>query len=671
VDIDAYQLCPCQSGKKIKFCCGKEVINDLNDILKKNASGQTQAAIDRLDRTVDRVGEKDCLLVIKTHILIAADQVDAAKSANKKFRKNSPGHPMGMQHLALLDLTDGRVEDAVNSLQDSMDANKSGDIPLAVSNVFKIVASALVDNDKVIAGLAHLDFAQRLRNQPDDDIAEMYSAMVREWSFYPFLFQRNLLEPTPEGVAWGKLYSNVDRAVERGQFRKALQYLMKIDAEHEDHPVVTKALAVIKSYLGTDDAAEAWRRYAAIDGLNSTMAAEAEAFAYIDDASWQVTDPILKLTFAIEDLDSVSEKMIANKSFEALETPSSLPDGTPPPRLGFAVLSQPLAEKTEGLTVADVALRIGNIEVYGKQTDRPARVDVWAASSRIDQVKQVLSSSDVGLDSPEEETIQEDSIAQDTLLSAQSLLPAGVDPVVGDQLILDQKRERFLQEFTNLKLDKDHDLTIREAAKDPKLVNRVYARIMILLSNSKSRFAPEGILPELVQELGLPALDATTKDDHAVLQSPIRFRSLDLSTLSLDELSLLEVSGMGINDAAMVDSAITEHLTRDDRDQKEDAVKLMSLAKCKQGIVQTLDCLEKAIAAARQAEDRKLIGFCLLDEFDIRVFLQQLDRAKAIIAELQAYTDIDEVKYGLTRMLSSHGLLDQSTSVDRLAQMPI
>ena len=262
MDIDAYHLCPCQSGNKIKFCCGKDVISELNDILKKNGAGQVQAALDQLQRTAEKSGPRDCLQVIKTHILISANDIEAAKATNAEFREQSPGHSMGLQHLAVIDLFEGRLDDAINSLQDAMDANKGAEIPVAVSNVFKVVADTLVEQGLVFAGLAHLQFASRLRGDQDREISEMYLSLLQEWSFFSFLFQSEVLEETPAGVEWEKLYSNATRAIARGQFRRALQYLVKADNDFPAHPIVLRAIAVVKTMLAHVDAGEAWRAYA-------------------------------------------------------------------------------------------------------------------------------------------------------------------------------------------------------------------------------------------------------------------------------------------------------------------------------------------------------------------------------------------------------------------------
>lgn len=665
VDIDAYQLCPCQSGSKIKFCCGKDVISELNSILKKSGSGQTKAALGQLDRTIAKSGEKDCLLVIKTHILIAANEIEQAKQANSLFRKNSPGHPMGMQHLALLDLADGTLEDAINSLQNAMDAHKGAEIPLAVSNVYKIVASALVDSGHIFAGLSHLQFAGRLRGDGDNDISEMYMAMLREWAFFPFLFQSQMMEPTPEGVEWEKLYTNANRAIDRGQFRRALQYLTKIDNDFEDHAVVVRGLAVAKTMLAHKDAADAWRRYAALPGLNSTFAAEALAFAYMEDDTWMVADPILLYRYELDDVASASEKLMASKVFEPVETPESLPDGTPPPKYGFAVMDQPVAKETEGLTVDDVAQRIANAEIYGKQTDRPARLEIWVATSRLEMTLNVLAETGLELPEPEIETVQEDSIQQDTLLTMQAVLPQNIGAAEGDAMLLEHRRHRFLHDIPELQLDTENEISIREAAGKPELKNLVYARLLILVSNSKSRFAPEGTFEKMLESLGLPPMDAVAPDDFAALSSPLRCRSVDLKTASMEQLLALEASGFAVNDANMVTLALREQLQRDDRDKSMDAKKLLALAKCINGLEETLEHVKKAQVVARECDDRTSVGLALCDEFEMQLFLRDANRARAIIAEVGEYTGIDEVKYELTRILSTHGLLDASVPLEQ------
>lgn len=666
MDIDAYHLCPCQSGNKIKFCCGKDVINELNEILKKNGSGQVRAALDQLDRTAAKQGDKDCLLVIKTHILISANDIASAKETNAQFRKNSPGHSMGLQHLAVIDLFEGRLDDAVNSLQDAMDANKGAEIPVAVSNVFKVVAGALVEEGRVFAGLAHLQFASRLRGDQDPEISEMYIGLLQEWSFFSFLFQSEVLEEAPAGVEWEKLYANAERAIARGQFRRALQYLTKATNDFPAHPTMLRAVAVVKTMLAHEDAGDAWRDYANWPDLNSAFAAEALAFAYVQDDSWAAIDPIFVLRYEFDNADEISESLIASKIFERVETPPRMPDGSPPPKYGFAILDKPIAKVSDSLSIGDISLRIGNAEIYGKQTDRPARMELWVAGSRIELAKSLLQKMDVELGDPVEEIVHENSVAQDVLLMTQALLPQELDPVRADRLQLQHRRLRFLTQMLDLPIDRNHELSIRDAAKQPELRNLVYARLLILVSNSKSRFAPDGVFEGMLEKLELPPLGPVKPDEFAALTSPLRSRAVDLTNATLEEVETLENAGFACNDAFMVAKGINEYLQRDDRDKNLEATKLRALSKCVNGLEETLDLVQRAKLAAEETGDRREAGLALCHEFEIQLEMRNVDRARSLVQEITAYSDDEEVKFEFTRILSARGLLDEAMPIDQL-----
>ena len=669
MDIDAYHLCPCQSGNKIKFCCGKDVINELNEILRKNGSGQVQAALDQLERTVEKSGEKDCLLVIKTHILISAQDIAAAKETNAKFREISPDHPMGLQHLAVIDLFEGRLQDSVNSLQDAMDVNKSDEIPVAVSNVFKVLAGALIEDDRVFAGLAHLQFASRLRGDEDPEISQMYMGLLREWSFFSFLFQAEVLEPVLDGVEWEKLYSNAERAIARGQFRRALQYLTKANNDFPNQETILRSVAVVKTILVHDDAGDAWRTYAELPDLNSAFAAEALAFAYISDDSWAAVDPIFVLRYELDDVTQVSEKLIASKLFEPVETPTSLPDGSPPPKHGFAVLNKPVAKNSDSLSIEDVALRICNAEIYGKQTDRPARMDLWVAGSRLEDAKALLKGIDglEALDAPVSEVVHEESVAQDVLLLMQALLPDDLDPAEADRMLMEHRRQRFLNNVLDLQLDKNNERSISDAAKQPELRNLVYARLLILVSNSKSRFAPHGVLEQMLDKLKLPPLGPVDPEEFGALTSSLRSRAVDLKKASLEQLQKLETAGFTCNDASMVARGITEYLERDDRDKSLDATKLRALSRCANTLDETVKLVERARKAAEETDNRREAGLALCHEFELRLALRQVERARDIVQEVGAYSDDEEVKFEFTRILSEHGLLEDALPMDQMS----
>ena len=242
-----------------------------------------------------------------------------------------------------------------------------------------------------------------------------------------------------------------------------------------------------------------------------------------------------------------------------------------------------------------------------------------------------------------------------------------LDPAIADRLLMEHRRQRFLNEVLDLQLDTNHTLSIRDAAKQPELRNLVYARLLILVSNSKSRFAPRGVFEEMLDKLELPPLGPVKPDEFAALTSPLRSRAVDLSLASLEQIQQLEFAGINCNDANMVACGITEYLKREDRDKSFDAAKLRTLSKCGNGLNETLSLVLQAKQAADATGNRREAGLALCNEFEVQLELRDVERARDIVQEVGTYSDDEDVKFEFTRILSERGLLDEAAPLDRMA----
>jgi hypothetical protein len=60
--LDAYQYCPCGSGKKLKFCCSKDILGELDKVVRAVDGEQRVAALEQIDRLTKEKGlETRCL----------------------------------------------------------------------------------------------------------------------------------------------------------------------------------------------------------------------------------------------------------------------------------------------------------------------------------------------------------------------------------------------------------------------------------------------------------------------------------------------------------------------------------------------------------------------------------------------------------------------------------
>ena len=68
--FDKFSLCPCGSGKKAKFCCSKDLVSELDKIIRAISGEQRAAAFDQLNRSLAKHPDAPCLLALKGNVLI-------------------------------------------------------------------------------------------------------------------------------------------------------------------------------------------------------------------------------------------------------------------------------------------------------------------------------------------------------------------------------------------------------------------------------------------------------------------------------------------------------------------------------------------------------------------------------------------------------------------------
>lgn len=663
MDIDIYQPCPCNSGKKIKFCCAKDITADLNQILSKSAAKQSAAAIDLIDRVVDRVGQRDCLSIIKTHILLSSEEIAKAREVNDQFLKVSPKHPIGLQHLALIQVGERDIAGSVKSLQKAMNSISGNEIPISFGNAFRTVGAGLLAVGHLLAARAHFNYALMLRE--DDEQAQSLLIQTYRVSEVTMLFKHDLrldAIPDDESLPWYKHYNNVFRALDRGQFLFALKILHKADSESPGVPQIKRGIAILTTNLAMDDdMAGAWREYAQLPGISRWDAVEAEAYAQMFDST-EITPEIecVALTMELSNLETASEVAIASPRMVAHDVPEQLEESQgPPPRFLFVVLDRDQVKDPEGLTIDNVPHVIGELLMYGKQTDREARIElVTKKTESFDELNQFVTEA-FGQEMIGEltENVLYPSSQMEHVLTWNWHLPQGVTREQYEELHEAMRRRVMLEKWPSITFNLFDGLTAAEAAKEEKYHVPLEALMIQLESSADQQTTDDDLTSELREKLGLPqpeSVDPTTLSDR--LLSPIRQKYLIVEKLTDEQLVALQSEAMTIGNMVVLRKILPVILSR------PSTAELIPHDLCHSVMAQLVEDDEsfRHLEMARKIakENGREYGVYLVQELEISILRGKRTRIQPLLREIETkHLREPNVEYQLVRVLQRFGLI--------------
>ena len=674
MEISTYQQCPCHSGKKIKFCCGKDIVSELNQIVGKIQSKQTQSAIDQIDRLTEKSGKRDCLVTLKTKLLINIGEIEMARELNKHFLDKQPNHPLAKHHEALICLSEGDVESAISALQDATEGITGDELPLFLSGSFQFVGAALLRQGQLIAARAHLHFSEMLRGEADESTQRMLYESYRLPSAPLNMKGDFRLGTPPESEAdadWAKKYQNVLRAVNRGMFRKAFQILERIDEHWPNQKTVVRSKAIVESMLATRDQSEAWRQLSGMEGLPHWEAVECESIAQLlSNEPASGTIDVVRETYQLKDLDATFQLLSADSRLQSTTGPESNPfEEGPPPRYCFLLLNKERLDSAEELKLEEIPLLAGEILLFGKQTDREARlILVGTENANYHDARDFLVKllDDQISGEPEKDVLTKTATASD-ILSWDWSLPEGITREQHKALVDQQRTNTITESWINLPFDVLGGKSPADASSDDSLKIKLEALVLNLEQAPAIQNTCDEAIATLKEKLNIAPLEKfDAKELENETLSPMRMRQVDVTTLSDDQLLNLQSSAMTVGNYYFLKDSVPEILKREHLQEKfpSDICHAM-LARLSDDDDEALAHLAEARKSA-QAADRSP-GQYLVQEFELRLMRGRTDKLPELLQTIQMkYLDDPEVKYQLMDVLNKFGLISPDGSTVQL-----
>lgn len=520
--FDAYSFCPGGTGKKIKFCCS-DLVSELEKISRMLEGDQQLACLKHIEQLQEKHPDRACLLAIKAMLLRATGNIEAAEANAAAFVEKHPDNPTALAESAMVTAIDQGGRAAVGILHRAL-AKSDGEISGRVYEAMVVTAQILLSEGEWLAGRALLQL-QAAISRDDPGPAELMFELTHSPDV-PLLMKADLpMASCPDDAPWKARFEEAMAPIQKGNWQAAADRLTALAEEIDDSPAIWQHLAMLRGWLADKSGCiEALRKFASLDvPLEDAVEAEALAMLSSDDPLGDL-DEVRSLMWTIKDVEQLQAALSLES--RALQIPfdrsSYRTDDSPAPKTACLLLDRPIPESAEDVTLDTVSRVLGQAMLYGRQTDREARLEViGVAPEDLPQIKTLLGEvAGETLDADVQETVMAQVSASREMFHTRWRPPNGITPEQIDRLIDEHRRNVLLNRWTELKLGIFDGKSAHQAAGDPTRRIRLLAAIMVLefwAERVPGRFD----FNELRSELGLPTLDPIDPQEVSLESLPL------------------------------------------------------------------------------------------------------------------------------------------------------
>jgi tetratricopeptide (TPR) repeat protein len=634
---DTYDYCPCGSGNKVKFCCGKDISKEIENLTNSMQGEQYIAAIKSIEQLLEEHGPLPCLYALRGIAFITTGQFEAARENIDQFLKVAPDNSTAWAGRALT--SEDEPHKVMEYAQKCLEYASDEMIPQLVVPALQGLVDQLFSVGNAFAGFSHLTLVAAIARNSQQATMKMLQFMQNP--DYPLLLKQRL--PMPEAPAdadWNEAYGNAQVFARRGAWMAALDIVEDLLENAPGETVLLHSIAILNTYLGLEEGIQAWRDYAATIDAGSDAAIEAEAYAQmLNNQSNPDVQAIQKLTYKVDNLDLAQELLVANSQARMVPDPgfgNDDPDN-PPPRSLFVLTDKAQLDTGVDVTMEQIPIAVATLYLFGKQTDRDARVELVLANldgeDAATTALQTICGNELG-ELEDTSDITEVPVLADAL-SWNPVFPEDTPQELMQQLSLTQREDGFRDIFPTLKLQAFDGRTAEELALDFNNRVKVQATLMIIETNLQCRDYKTD-LNYLREKLGLAQLEPLDPTDVELSQiTDVQLGRYDVTKMSTDQLAHCYQRCLVITFRKAIVAIAEEIITRDDKPQHLNLADVYgSLLETRSTNEERIDLIEKAKQAALAANQSPAIW--LLREIPLRIMSGDTQTASDLMQTIEA-----------------------------------
>jgi len=635
--LETNDFCPCGSGNKIKFCCGNDIAKELDKLTTAMQGEQYIASIKNLDQLLAEKGPLPCLYALRSVALLATGQFEAARENIDQFLDIAPENATAWAGRALT--SEAEPHKVMEYAQKCLEFASDEMIPQLIVPALQGLTDALFSSGNAFAGFSHLTLVSAIARNSQQTTAKMLQFMQNP--DYPLLLKQRLPMPVAaEDNSWYGSYEEALLLARRGAWMAALDQIEDLIETHEGDPTLLQAAAVLNSYLGLEEGIQAWRTYGATLDVKSDAAIEAEAYAQmLTNQSDPDVQPIQRLTYSVDNIDLIQESLVASSQARIVPDPgfSNEDPDNPPPRSLFVLTDKDQLDSGAEITLEQVPIAVATLYLFGKQTDRDARVELVLANLNEESAATSTLEKICGAELGKLEDTQDISMVPvlADALAWNPVFPDDTPQQLMQNLSLDQREIGFRDIFPTLKLKAFDGRTAEELALDFQHRIKVQATLLIIESNLQCRDY-KADLNYVREKLGLPILESLDPTDVELNRiADIQLARYDVTKMTTDQLAHCYQRCLVIGFRKGIVALAEEISTRDEKPEHISLADVYgSLLETRDTNEQRLELIEKAKQAAVDAQQSPAIW--LLREIPLQLMSGNSQKASELMQKVEA-----------------------------------
>lgn len=522
--IDQYQPCVCGSGKKFKFCkCGAvDNAADLEKILKLMDGNQELAALERINALLNKIPNASWLLALKAELNLVMQELPQFVETTNRFLKLKPDNPLALIFRSMAaSLQEEPLETQARYLLEGMAESRESLSSHALFAVHSLVNRMRASDSIGMIGLWGELHEKSTSQDPGQSV-------MRDPTIHLACKSASPIVDSPASSPWEERLQEVSALASAFRFEQCEK---KVQSILRDYPSQAGPLShLLRAQISQ---LERWPAIATAKKLSELNDVSEQQRLIFRLLAWEFEQKPLEVasTTVYGEIDSdeaIIEALTAMEESRADDMEESkafmgaiVGDEVPAKRV-FQIFNS--SESENGKLYSFVGL----VAVYGKQTDKPARVlfmgtDYLPNRELIDKVIALLAISKPIAEVPDHNQSYVDFLGRNRFVDNREKPWVSI-----------QERGRLLvEEFLNLPQKLLDGQTPIQAAGDER--KRADLKALLLhLEGSTQLVVPDESISQIYQRLDIeqPAKTVPSDESQFVMASYLELLRLDYTKVS-------------------------------------------------------------------------------------------------------------------------------------------